>query len=75
VSDRQDPPRRDGHGPVAAASVTSATTGFVVWLVNRAFFPGGMPPEVYGFLLTSVPAAMGFLGAEAVYWRQKRRQT
>lgn len=61
---------------MAAASLTSATTGFVVWLVDRTLFPhGSMPQEVYGFLLTAVPTGMGFLGAEVVYCRQKRRQT
>lgn len=61
---------------MAAASLTSATTGFVVWLVDRAVFRhGSMPPEVYGFLLTAVPTAMGFVGAEIVYCRQKRHRT
>lgn len=54
--------------------MTSATTGFVVWLVDRVIFHGGgMPPEVYGFLQIAVPGLMGFAGAEFVYWRQKHR--
>lgn len=68
-------PNRHG-APIAAASVTSATTAFVVWTVDRlVFHGGGMPPEVYGFLQIAVPSAMGFLGAEFVYWRQQRRRT
>lgn len=73
MAEQIDPAR---PGPqVAAASVTSSTTAFVVWAVDRLVFRGGgMPPEVYGFLQICVPAGMGFLGAEVVYWRQKRRQ-
>ncbi|NUT27669.1 MAG: hypothetical protein HOV84_17390 [Streptomyces sp.] len=54
--------------------MTSATTGFVVWAVDRLFFHGGMPPEVYGFLQVTIPSLMGFAGAEFIYWRQKHRQ-
>lgn len=72
MGEQIDPAR---PGPqVAAASMTSATTGFVVWAVDRLFFHGGMPPEVYGFLQVTIPSLMGFAGAEFIYWRQKHRQ-
>lgn len=68
-----DEPRDTTSAPVAAAAFTSSTTAFVVWLVNAVVFHGQpMPPEVYGFLQIAVPAAMGFAGAEVVYWQRRR---
>lgn len=58
---------------VQAATLTTATTGLVVYGVEQAWFHGSLPGPVYGFLQLAVPAACGLLAAQLAYWRARRR--
>lgn len=66
--------RGDVTGPV----YVTATTGVVVWTLNRVVFrdSGGdaaMPPEIFVWVQLTVPMALGWMAAE---WRlrQARRR-
>lgn len=52
---------------------TGATTSFVVWAVHRIWFPGAVPPEVFGVIQYGVPLALSAAAAE-LRWRTARRR-
>lgn len=59
-------------GPqVHAATLTTATTGLVVWALGELFH-GQVPGEVTGFVMVAVPGLLGRLAAELAY-RSRRR--
>lgn len=69
----QDGPLSKPGPQVHAASLTAATTGFVVWGVQTYLFHGNeVPGPLYGFLQLAVPALCGRLGAEVAYRRARR---
>lgn len=50
-----------------------ATTSFVVWVVHRIWFPGALPPEVFGVIQYGVPLTLS-AGAAELRWRTARRR-
>ena len=58
---------------VQAATLTTATTGMVVWALESTLFHGTLPGPLYAFLQLAVPALCGRLGAELAYRRAKHR--
>lgn len=72
MSSHAVPPQRPGP-QVHAATLTTATTGMVVWAAEQYLFRGEVPGQVYVFLQLAVPALLGRLGAEWAYRRARRR--
>lgn len=62
------------NGQVHTATLTTATTGVVIWSAERWIFHGYIPPEVYVFVTLVVPALLGRLSAELAYRRAMRRR-
>lgn len=62
-------------GPqVHAATLTTATTGLIIWMTERYLFHGSeVPGPVYVFVQLAVPALSGRLGAEWAFRRARRR--
>lgn len=62
-------------GPqVHAATLTTATTGAVIWAVQTYLFSGAqVPGPLYVFLQLGVPALCGRLSAEFTYRRARHR--
>lgn len=56
---------------VNTATLTAATTGVVVMMVEQWLFHGALPKEVYFLLQLGFPALCGRVGAELTYRRAK----
>lgn len=69
IEQRPAPP-----GPqVQAATLTTATTGVVIWALEFYLFHGALPGPLYGFVQLAVPVLCGRLGAEIAYRHARRR--
>jgi hypothetical protein len=67
------PPQRPGP-QVHAATLTTSTTGLVIWMAERYLFHGSeVPGPVYVFVQLAVPALCGRLSAEWAYRRARHR--
>jgi hypothetical protein len=56
-----------------AASITAATVGLVLWMLESYLFHGAVPAEVAGFVILGVPWLSGRVAAELAYRRARRR--
>jgi hypothetical protein len=72
MSDPEAAPNPPG-AQVHTATLTTATTGMVLWALDRWLFHGYIPPEVFVFVSLAVPALLGRLGAQWAYRRAQRR--
>ena len=65
IEQRPQPP-----GPqVQAASMTTATTGLVIWIAEDLVFRGTLPGSVHAFLQLGIPWLCGVLAARMTYRR------
>lgn len=69
MTEEQRRRRRSGQ----AVSGVVATTGVIVWALERYAFGGEAPAEVQLFAQWGVPAAAGFVAAELERLRPRRR--
>lgn len=60
-------------GQANTASLTTASAGLFLWILDRYLFHGTVPAEVATFVWLAFPALCGRLGAQIHYRRAKAR--